>query len=90
MTEYLKKQMMMTMMKLLNEHGTKDGNAHGHNGDVNDRGEGGGIGAAVGGNNDAASVGSAEVDPVMFPRNYEPKKLQTREYKLKTFHLRQI
>jgi hypothetical protein len=30
------------------------------------------------------------VDPVMFPRNYEPKKLQTREYRLKTFHLRQI
>jgi hypothetical protein len=30
------------------------------------------------------------VDPVMFPRNYELKKLQTREYILKTFHLRQI
>ena len=28
------------------------------NGDDNDRGEGGGIGIAVGGNNDAASVGN--------------------------------
>jgi hypothetical protein len=30
------------------------------------------------------------VDLVMFPRNYVPKKLQTREYRLKTFYLRQI
>jgi hypothetical protein len=30
------------------------------------------------------------VDPVMFPRNNEPKKFQTREYRLKTFHLHQI
>jgi hypothetical protein len=30
------------------------------------------------------------VDPVMFPRNNELKKLQTREYRLKTFHLCQI
>jgi hypothetical protein len=30
------------------------------------------------------------VDPIMFPRNNEPKKLQTREYRLKIFHLCQI
>ena len=30
------------------------------------------------------------VDPVMFPMNKKPKKLQTRECRLKTFHLRQI
>jgi hypothetical protein len=30
------------------------------------------------------------VDPVMFSRNYEPKKLQTREYRLKTFYLCQV
>ena len=46
--------------EVANEHGTEDGNAHGRNGDGNDRGEGGGIGAVVGGNNDAASVGSAD------------------------------
>jgi hypothetical protein len=46
--------------EVANEHGTKDRNAHGRNGDGNDRGEGGGIGAAVGSNNDAASVGSAD------------------------------
>ena len=33
---------------------------HGCNGDGNDRGEGGGIGTIVGGNNDAASVGSTD------------------------------
>jgi hypothetical protein len=46
--------------EVANEHGTEDGNAHGCNGDGNDHGEGGGIGAPVGGNNDAASVGSAD------------------------------
>jgi hypothetical protein len=46
--------------EVANEHGTKDGNVHDHNGDGNDPGEGGGIGTAVGGNNDAASVGSAD------------------------------
>jgi hypothetical protein len=79
--------------EVANEHGIEDGNAHDHNGDGNDRGEGGGIGAVVGGNNDAASgppLAVRMVDPVMFPRNYEPKKLQIREYRLKTFHLRQI
>jgi hypothetical protein len=46
--------------EVANEHGTEDGNAHGRNGDGNDRGEGGDIGAAIGSNNDAASVGSVD------------------------------
>ena len=46
--------------EVANEHGTEDGNAHGRNGDGNDCGKGGGIGTAVGGNNDAASVSSAD------------------------------
>jgi hypothetical protein len=46
--------------EVANEHCTEDGNVHDRNGDGNDRGEGGGTGAAVGGNNDAASVGIAD------------------------------
>jgi hypothetical protein len=45
--------------EVANEHGIEDGNVHGHNGDGNDRVEGGGTGTTVGGNNDAVSVGSA-------------------------------
>ena len=46
------------MDEVVNEHGTEDGNVHGHNGDGNDRGKGGGIGIAIGGNNDATFVDS--------------------------------
>jgi hypothetical protein len=46
--------------EVANEHGTEDGNVHGRNGDGNDHGEGGGIGVAVGSNNDAASVGNMD------------------------------
>jgi hypothetical protein len=46
--------------EVANEHGIEDGNAHGRNGDGNDRGEGGGTRIAIGSNNDAASVGSAD------------------------------
>jgi hypothetical protein len=45
---------------VVNEHGTENKNAHGRNSDGNDRGEGGGIGTVVGGNNDATSVGSGD------------------------------
>ena len=44
--------------EVANEYSEENGNAHGCNGDDNDRGEGGVIGAAASGNNDAASVGS--------------------------------
>jgi hypothetical protein len=46
--------------EVANEHGTENGNAHGRNGDGNDRGEGGVTSAAFGGNNDAASIGSGD------------------------------
>jgi hypothetical protein len=46
--------------EVANQYGTKNGNTHGHNGDGNDRGKDGATGTAVGGNNDAASVGSGD------------------------------
>jgi hypothetical protein len=65
--------------EVANEHGTEDGIAHGRNSDGNDHSEGGGIGTVVGGNNDAPPLAVWMVDPVVFPMNNEPKKLQTRE-----------
>jgi hypothetical protein len=60
--------------EVANEHGIEDGNAHGRNGDGNDRCKGGGIGTAVGGNNDVASIGSADSGS-----SNVPHKLQTKE-----------
>jgi hypothetical protein len=60
--------------EVANEHGTEDGNAHGRNGDGNDHGEGGGIGVVVGGNNDAASVGSADGGSGNVPQEQRTKE----------------
>jgi hypothetical protein len=46
--------------EVVNEHGEENGNAHGHNGDGNNRGEGGATGTTVGGNNDAAFIASGD------------------------------
>ena len=76
--------------EVTNKHGTEDGNAHGRNSDDNDRNEGGGTGAAIGSNNDVAFVGSMDGGSSNVSYEHKLKKLQTREYKLKTFYLRQI
>jgi hypothetical protein len=60
--------------EVANEHGTEDGNAHGRNGDGNDHGERGGIGATVGGNNDAAFVGSADGGSSNVPQELRTEK----------------
>jgi hypothetical protein len=65
--------------EVANEYGEENENELGRNGDGKDRGEGGATGATVGGNNDTTSVGSGMVDPILFHRKNELRKLQTRE-----------
>ena len=46
--------------EVANEYDDENKNTHGRNGDGNDLGEGGATSIAVGGNNDAATVGSRD------------------------------
>ena len=65
--------------EVVNELGEENRNAHGHNGDGNNRSEGGATCTTDGGNNDANSFSMGMVDPMMFPKKNIPKKLQIKE-----------
>jgi hypothetical protein len=54
--------------EVANEHGEENGNVHGRNSNSNDRGEGGASGTVVGGNTNAASVGSGDGGPNNVPQ----------------------
>jgi hypothetical protein len=62
--------------EVANEHGTEDGNAHDYNGDGNDRSEVVVLELQLVATMMQPPLAVRMVDPVMFPRNYEPKKLQ--------------
>ena len=76
--------------EVTNEHGIEDGNTHGRNGDGNDAVKVVVLALQLVATMMQPLLAMRMVDIVIFSRNNEPKKLQTKEYRLKTFHLYQI
>jgi hypothetical protein len=65
-----------------NEHGMENGNAHGHNSDSNDHGEGGLNATTVGGNTNAVSIGNEDGGSSNAPQEQSTKEAPNQDVEI--------